>query len=342
MLRVKSLLVLIGLFLFLPFSLSGKDSEEETKSTEPAKAEEKTEKESSTQTEKKDEKEETKKEEEKPAEETTTESKHGPTPLTIGNFSLPTSQQIAPLIGFGQLVAGTDVLQYYLVGNLFWGNRLLTSTLLPSILYGVTDQVDIYLQLPFILENHIDDQTSAGLGDIVLQFEYAYYTYTTKCYSNQATVVATILYPSGDPDKEPPTGFGAPSFFLGGTFSHTDRWWYAFFSTGELFSTENHRSKFGDQFLYQWGFEKVICARKDRMIFAWMVEIDGTYTKKNRINGLIDRNSGGNVLLMTPSLWYSTKKWILQGGIGIPLVQQLNGHQPKTNLALLFIIGRNF
>jgi hypothetical protein len=260
-------------------------------------------------------------------------------PLPIGNFALPVSQQVAPIVSFGQLVLGADVLQLYLLGDFFLGHETFTSILTPAILYGLTDQVDVYLQLPFSPRNKVRDHSSAGIEDIILQFEYAYYTCNTRRYRDQATIVANITYPSGDPDKRPPTGFGSPSFFIGGTFSHLDRWWYGFFSTGAIFPTENHGTKFGNDYLYQCGYERVIRAIKDRMIFAATVEFDGTYSKKNRIRGLIDPNSGGNVILITPSFWFSTKRWIVQGGIGFPVVEHLNGNQPKTRLALFFIIG---
>lgn len=262
-------------------------------------------------------------------------------PLPIGNFALPLSQQIAPLVSFGQLEIGPKDLQYYLLGDFFWGSKTYTTFLTPAILYGVTDEIDIYLQLPVSTGERVYNHTSGGLEDFILQFEYAYYSFTSWCYTNQATVVASISYPTGNPYKMPPTGYGAPAFFLGGTFSHVSQWWYAFASFGGLFPTENKGLKFGDSILYQCGFERVICAIPDCMIFAWMVEFDGTYTKKNWFRGHINSNTGGNVILVTPSLWYSTKHWILQGGVGIPVVQHLNGNQPKNSAALFFILGYN-
>jgi hypothetical protein len=338
---------IVLLFAVIPLSLFGEESalkKEQPKHMEPTKKEntEGEEKKS-----KKAEEEKSKKEEEKPKQEECKKeekpkfSKKGPPPLPIGNFALPTSQQIAPLVSFGQLEIGADELQYYLLGTFIWGNRTFLSTLTPAILYGITDEVDLYLRLPFSPGNYHDGHHSAGIEDIILQVEYAYYTFNTCCYTNQATIVSSIFYPSGDPDQNPPTGFGAPSFFIGGTFSHVSRWWYGFFSTGALFPTENHGTQFGDQYLYQFGYERIICAIRDRMIFAGMVEFDGTYSKKNRIHGMIDPDSGGNVILITPSFWFSTKRWILQGGLGFPVLQNLNGHQTKNYLALFFIIGYN-
>jgi hypothetical protein len=242
-------------------------------------------------------------------------------------------------VSFGQLVIGDDILQYYLLGDFFWGRDIFRMDLTPAILYGITDELAAYLRVPFTPANTQGDQSSFGIEDIILQFEYAYYTYNTRCYTNLGTIVTAIYYPTGDAHKNPPTGFGAPAFFIGGTFSHESIWRYFFFCPGALFPTENHGTKYGDQYLYEFGYEHIIYTIKDCMIFAWMVEFDGTYSKKDRIHFKINPDSGGNVILLTPSLWFSTKRWIFQGGISLPIIQKLNGHQQKIGGAFLFSIG---
>lgn len=42
-------------------------------------------------------------------------------------------------------------------------------------------------------------------------------------------------------------------------------------------------------------------------------------------------------MLITPSIWMSSARWVLQWGMSFPLVQQLNGHQNK----ILYSIGYN-
>jgi hypothetical protein len=68
-----------------------------------------------------------------------------------------------------------------------------------------------------------------------------------------------------------------------------------------------------------------------------MIEFDGTYSERDKIHGITDPNSGGNVLLVTPSIWLSTDQWFVQLGVSVPVVQQLNGQQQK----LWFIIDYN-
>lgn len=67
------------------------------------------------------------------------------------------------------------------------------------------------------------------------------------------------------------------------------------------------------------------------------IEFDGTQTEKNKIQGITDPNSGGNVIFVIPSIWLSSKQWIFQWGIGFPLVQNLNGHQDKSSIQSIII-----
>ncbi len=45
----------------------------------------------------------------------------------------------------------------------------------------------------------------------------------------------------------------------------------------------------------------------------------------DRVGGTSDPNSGGTTLLLSPGLQYVTRKWIVEAGVQIPVVQNLNG-----------------
>ncbi|HHZ4597756.1 TPA: hypothetical protein ACWCZX_002625 [Legionella pneumophila] len=70
-----------------------------------------------------------------------------------------------------------------------------------------------------------------------------------------------------------------------------------------------------------------------------MIEGDGQYAQRNRINGDIDFNSGGNVVYVTPSLWASSKKLIAQLGVGLPVTQNLYGNQTRNSYVLVANVG---
>ncbi|HSW71656.1 MAG TPA: hypothetical protein VLH77_06765, partial [Gammaproteobacteria bacterium] len=97
-------------------------------------------------------------------------------------------------------------------------------------------------------------------------------------------------------------------------------------------------TKFGNTYLYQAGFGRNIKSTH-QWLFAWMLEGDGSYTQKNRISGVIDPNSGGNVIYLTPSIFVSNNGFIFQLGAGWPLTQHLNGVQGRDSYLLAASLG---
>lgn len=254
-------------------------------------------------------------------------------PPKIGNFALPTSQQPAALFGFGGNIIDKDEIQIYFFGDEFRGKNRIVTDLIPSLLFGVTDNWSIFFNFPFTPIMEDEAHKSRGFEDFFVQLEYAFYNKSTITYVDQATIVANITVPTGSSKKIPPTGFGAPSLFLGATYYRVWIDWFVFTAPGAVLTSSNHGTKFGDQFLYQFGLGRNIPSPKD-WIYAWMVEVDGQYNKKNRIDGTIDNNSGGNVLYVTPSIWISSKEMLFQFGFSLPINQNIFGKQRKFDYAL--------
>lgn len=262
-------------------------------------------------------------------------------PPKVGNFSLPISQQPAALFGFGGNIIDKNEVQLYFFADEFTGKERLITDLIPGILFGINESWSIFFNFPFTPIMKDDGYKSRGLEDFFIQLEYAFYNKDTFMYSDQATIVTNITFPTGSIKKNPATGFGAPSFFLGATYYHTKVDWFAFTNQGAVLTTSNNRTKVGDQFLYQFGIGKNIPSAVGT-IYAWMVEVDGQYSRKNRVKGKIDRNSGGNFIFVTPSIWFSTKELLMQFGVSFPVNQNLFGKQNKFQYALNFDVAWSF
>ncbi|MHB1948116.1 MAG: hypothetical protein ACYCQI_08390 [Gammaproteobacteria bacterium] len=260
-------------------------------------------------------------------------------PPAIGNFALPYSQQIGPLVSFGQNTLNKNQVQLFLTPSDYAGKNQHFVTIDPSVVYGITDELSLLASQPIAASYQFNSQHSAGLADATLQLEYSFYSKSTSKYFQSATVVGNITLPTGSSNKKPPTGFGSPSFFIGGTFSRMYVDWYAFTSLGAQFTTSHGGTQFGDNYLYQFGLGRNICNIDSRWVFAWLVEADGTYSTDNRLRGHSDHNSGGNIVYITPSFWASSKKLIAQFGVGVPVVQNLHGHQNRESYLLIANLG---
>ncbi|MBS3904365.1 MAG: hypothetical protein KGZ39_03460 [Simkania sp.] len=259
----------------------------------------------------------------------------------VGNFSLSASQQPGPLVSFGENIIDKGQTQLFVFADAFMGKNNYFTDVIPSILYGIRNDLSLFLNVPFSPGNKDGSTHSSGLEDVFAQLEYAFYNKDHSHAVDQATLVANVTFPTGSSTKTPPTGFGSSSFFIGATFNHMLIDWFFFLSPGATLTTSKHQTHFGDQLLYQCGLGKNIPSPSG-WIFAWMIEFDGLYAWKNTIKGALDPNSGGNTIYVTPSIWISSKRVIIQFGAGYPIVQHLFGHQSKQFLSLDFNVGITF
>lgn len=260
------------------------------------------------------------------------------TPPSIGNFVLPPSQQPGPLVGFGENIVDENQKQLFLFADDYAGINKHFVDVVPGFLYGIKDNLSIFLNAPVAASYKENENHSAGFEDFLVQLEYAYYIQKSSTSEDQATIILGASAPTGSIQKNPATGYGSPSFFLGGTFNRTYVDWLFFASPGGVFTTAKNGTKTGNTYLYQFGFGRNI---KDvnGWILAWMAELDGYYSERSRISGIIDTDTGGNIIYLTPSLWASTKKIILQFGVGFPVTQHLYGDQKRDTYLLAANLG---
>lgn len=249
----------------------------------------------------------------------------------VGNFALPTSQQPGPLVGFGQNIIDKGDSQLFVYPDQLKGNHKNFIEVAPSLLYGITDKFSIFIESAVAAKFKIGIFESSGLEDLLVQLEGLVYAQETTSKVNEITFVANMTFPTGSVFKIPPTGFGSPTFFLGFTASHTQTDWYFFTAYAALLTTRYKGIKFGNQFLYQFGLSKNIAYKMDGWIFNWMIELDGFYRQRTKVCGIVDVNSGGNTVILGPSLWFSTQRLILQLGISVVISEHLFGIQPRDS-----------
>ncbi len=264
-------------------------------------------------------------------------------PLPIGNFSVPLITQIAPLVGFGQLLIGEKGILSQFSGFYAKGHNSYENTLIPNITYGLRDDLDVSVFVPFTPRSKSVSGHSSGIMDILLQAEYAYYTKSDIDYAMTGSIVGNVQFPTGSDSKDPRTGNGSSTYFLGTTFSYLSYNWYAFISPGAFVTTAHHGKKIGNSYLYQWGFARYIPQWSPKgWIFDLMIEFDGTYAEKDKIRGVTNPDSGGNIIFVTPSLWLSSKRLIFQWGVGFPIVQDLHGDQDKIHYFIAYNVAVAF
>lgn len=284
-------------------------------------------------------------------------------PAKEGNFILPTSQQLGPFFSFGQNIIDKNQWIGYMFGESVSGVETRTDLLSPSILYGITDDLSILVDVSFsknqtLIRRLHSDSISDGIS---AQMEYAFYSQDTKLYSEQSTVVANITVPlvaTGAFARHPKKltiprirhpipaanshNFGIGSnlvnFFVGGTFSRMYTDWYAFISDGVVITTSQHGNQAGDQYLYQAGLGRYLFDIRSKWVLSFLIEADGTYFEEELSNGNAVPHTQGNIIFLTPSLLAASERIFLQFGVGFPVLQKIPTIS-KVNYLAGFTVG---
>lgn len=265
-------------------------------------------------------------------------------PPTVGNFSLENSQQPGPFFSFGQNIV--DKNQVLLSVNPSYSSsqsqKIFEYT--PSLLYGLSDKASVMLTLPIALEYTNNNQNFSGIGDLGLDLEYAFYHQDTKQYSDEATIIFAPSFPTSNLDqlskrtdpsnrvsgfsrKNAPSSFDTISYFAGATYSRTAINWYGFISPGILLFNKHSGIQQGIQYFYNAGIGHIFSSQSSRYIFSGLLEFNGQMSEKTSYNKLTVPNTGGNIIYITPSVWFSTKAIVVQVGVSLPIQQSWYGNQ---------------
>jgi len=259
--------------------------------------------------------------------------------IPVGNFALPVSQQPSPLFSFGQNILNQGDGEVFETFTLLRGKHKRVIVNQITALYGVNDRWSLLVTIPAPVSNKENGKTTTAFGDIFFQSEYVLWDYDSETASSELTAVGSIFLPSGildaatfdvEADDEASTGTGSISFFLGTTFNYTTADWYFFTSYGGIITTEREGTRIGNSLFYQAGIGYNLHYFPDKILLL-LIELDGIWTKKSIFADVVNPNSGGNIIFLGPSLWYSTEKLTLQVGIQAPVFQKLNGVQNKDS-----------
>lgn len=259
-------------------------------------------------------------------------------PPPEGIFSLPISQQPGPMVSFGQNIIEKNQIQAFLFPTYLSASKPKQNytNLSPSLLYGLSDKASLLLTFPVAINYAFENYHASGYGDTGVQGEYAFYTQDTKKHSDIATFVGNITFPTGSTHTIPVIGQGSASYLLGATYNRTWVDWMFFTSGGVYQYRPAPHEKFSTQYMYQAGLGHNLLSLPDKYIFLALLELSGQYSKNSIQFNTLNTFSGGNLIVATPSLWFSTKKFILQLAISLPVTEQLTvpGNHLNYNTSL--------
>ncbi|WP_037374378.1 transporter [Sedimenticola selenatireducens] len=228
--------------------------------------------------------------------------------------------------------------------------------------YGATGRLALFGVLPYF-DNELDvvvggrrvTRSASGFGDLTLFGRYTLVQRDWPGRNFRVAPFAGVKAPTGDDDERDALGPLPPSVQLGSGS------WDPLVGVVATYQTLDYQVD--TQLSYQANnkansFEAGDVARLDGSMqyrlwpqtlttglpdFLYgVIEANLVHQGKDRINGSTDPNSGGTRLFLTPGIQYVSKRWIVEGTVQIPVLQDLNGTALENDYIARFSIRFNF
>ncbi len=191
--------------------------------------------------------------------------------------------------------------------------------------------------------------SEGGLGDLHLFAEYAFFVKDEREKTTRAILIGGIDLPTGshgNPDLPQGlwNGSGAVNYSIGAAFSYIPAKWGLYTDLIYRITTEGSGFEFGDTLRYDlavgyrlWPGIYETYPSPQINIF---LEFNGLWEQKNRdfrSDGNKIHDSGGNRIFLSPGIQFIPgRAFLIEASVQIPLVENLNGDQLKTDFQANF------
>jgi hypothetical protein len=231
-------------------------------------------------------------------------------------------------------------------------NRDVKVSGLVSVLgYGVTRDFALFGVLPY-LDKRLDldmggqrvSRSDRGIGDLTLFGRYTAYQSDAPGRTFRVAPFLGVKAPTGRDNAQdslgplpPPIQLGTGSWdALGGAVATYQTLAYQIDSQlSYKANSEANAFRFGNvtelDASFQYRLWPQTLGAGVPAFFYGVLEANLIRVGKNQNGGVDDPNSGGTTLFLSPGLQYVSQKWILEGGVQIPVMQNLNGTALKNN-----------
>jgi len=215
-----------------------------------------------------------------------------------------------------------------------------------AIGYGITEKLAVFTVVPIINRNVTIDNVStktSGLADIKTFARYQIYQKDGPGRTTRIASFAGVNIPTGQTGQ---TSDGGTGFFGGLIVTRASTNWNF---DGQIEYTAN-----GQNSGFARGNETAIDASLQYRIndhngnvntkgyLFTVLEASLIYADANAVANIADVNSGGTTAFITPGLQYSTKRWIAETAVQIPVIKDLNGTALQPGVTVIASMRVNF
>jgi hypothetical protein len=285
--------------------------------------------------------------------------------LTVNSHALgaPVTFNTALPVGGDEFVARGLIVSSQSGDDPGTSDRDLSAASLVSVLgYGVTPRLAVFGVLPYA-DKELDltvgsdrlSRSASGIGDMSL---FGRFTLLQRDQPGRTFRVAPFLgvkAPTGDDDERDSLGRLPPAVQLG-----TGAWdvFGGIVATYQILALQvdgqisyrvnNQANGFdpGDEVRLDGSLQyrlwpQTLGSGVPDFLYG-VLEMNLLHRDENEFNGTRDENSGGTTLFIAPGLQYVTKRWIVEGVIQLPVMQNLNGDALESDYIVRAGVRFNF
>jgi len=231
--------------------------------------------------------------------------------------------------------------------------------LVTALGYGLSGKWALFGVVPYrdikLTSNTSAQRSQTGIGDMRAFVRYTAHQENEKGRTFRVAPCSGMKMPTGEDNARDAQGVLPASVQLGSGS------WDAF--GGVILTWQTLNYQFDTQFSYQAnnetnGVEAGDITRLDlsyqhRLLprtlaggvpdyLYGVIETNGIYKARNKVNGAEDANSGGTQIFISPGLQYVSKRWMVEALIQIPVTQNLHGTALESDTIIRTSVRFNF
>jgi len=272
--------------------------------------------------------------------------------LSLKSFAQITTNNALP-IGKGKAIFRVQNKIIRATGDPTEANRELLLQAFPVVgVYGITPRLALFGVLPVLdksltltaPQGRITRSGNFGLGDARLFARYDIFRKSSKGKILSISPFGGAELPTGSDNERDnfgrlpqplQLGSGSVGPFFGAVLTYQTLQWFFDAATSYQVNTKANNFTFGNEYRLDGVVKYRLFPRELRSgvpgFFYILLESNLIIQDNNEVNGVNDPNSGGTTLFADPGLQYITRKFVFEGAIQLPVVQDLNGNALETD-----------
>lgn len=223
-----------------------------------------------------------------------------------------------------------------------------------TFVYGITEKLAFSLTAPYIDKKQKSTNagvrstiSDSGIGDIMIMSKYRIWSKDLPGEARRISLIGGLELPTGDDKAELKLGSGSVDPITGILFTKQSLSQEFDVDLTYQSNTQASNYEFGDVLKYNLAYQQRIwpLSLPEKGLYSQLnlvLELNGEYVQKDKSNGSIVKDSGGNTLFLSPGIQLATKRWVLETSVQLPIIQDLNGSQLETDYTVVTSLRLTF